>query len=186
MQADAELLEMVRRGEPAGASALFERYSGPILRFTTRMLGNETEAEEITQDVFLKMISRVEQYDGRAAVSSWLFAIAANACRDRFRSKAYRGSIPLDSISESADPHEDAESILLGDERRRLVRKALNTLSDEQREALILARYHGLPYSEIARTLSISEGAVKTRIFRAMETLKGVFSQGGRSCRAAI
>lgn len=177
---------MVRHGEPAGATALFERYSAPILRFTTRMLGNEAEAEEITQDVFLKMISRVEQFDGRAAVSSWLFAIAANACRDRLRSKVRTASVPLDAVTESADPGEGIETALLDREKRRLVRDALGRLSEEQREALILARYHGLPYSEIARTLKISEGAVKTRIFRAMETLKGVFSQGGRSCRAAI
>jgi RNA polymerase sigma-70 factor (ECF subfamily) len=89
-------------------------------------------------------------------------------------------------VTESADPGEGIETALLDREKRRLVRDALGRLSEEQREALILARYHGLPYSEIARTLKISEGAVKTRIFRAMETLKGVFSQGGRSCRAAM
>jgi len=70
-------------------------------------------------------------------------------------------------------------------QRRASVRRALAHLSDEQREVLVLARYHGLPYAEIARSLSISEGAVKTRIFRAMETLKSVFSEGDSPWNAA-
>ena len=70
-------------------------------------------------------------------------------------------------------------------ERRRAVREALAELSEEQREALVLARYHGMPYAEIASTLGISVGAVKTRIFRAVETLKARFSEGERSWTAA-
>ncbi|CAG0956060.1 partial ECF RNA polymerase sigma factor SigW, partial [Gammaproteobacteria bacterium] len=83
---DADLMGRVKAGDPAGAEGLFSRYAGPILGFTERMLGSRAEAEEVTQDVFLKMITRCEQYDGRASVSTWLFAIAANACRDRLRS----------------------------------------------------------------------------------------------------
>jgi RNA polymerase sigma-70 factor (ECF subfamily) len=74
---------------------------------------------------------------------------------------------------------------LISRQRREAVRAALSALSDEQREALVLARYHGLPYAEIARILGISVGAVKTRIFRAVETLKDHFSQGETSWNAA-
>jgi RNA polymerase sigma-70 factor (ECF subfamily) len=73
---------------------------------------------------------------------------------------------------------------MAGRERRAAVRRALEGLSEEQREALVLARYHGLPYSEIARVLGISVGAVKTRIFRAVETLKARFSEGEASWNA--
>ena len=136
------------------------------------MLGDPAEAEEVTQDVFLKMISRAEQYDGRASVSTWLFAIAANACRDRLRSARRADVRLLDAVAEptaTGDPV-DAEAPRAGEAAA--VRAALARLTREQREALVLARYHGLPYAEIARTLGISEGAVKTRVFRAMETLK--------------
>ncbi len=184
MNSDQQLLAMVRRGEPDGAAELFERYGAPLLRFTDRMLGNRAEAEEVTQEVFLRMISRVEQYDGRAAVSSWLYAIAANACRDRLRRR--RGTVvPIDAAAELASPEEGAERVLIARERRDVVRRALAKLSEEQREVLVLARYHGLPYAEIARTLGISEGAVKTRVFRAMQTLKGIFSEGEQSWNAA-
>lgn len=177
-EADLESMEEVRRGEGTGATRLFQRYSGPLLRFTGRMLGNAAEAEEVTQDVFLKLVSRADQYDGRAPVRSWLFAIATNACRDRLRRTMRRKSVALDSVAEVAEPGIPVDERLADRQRRETVRHALARLSDEQREALVLARYHGMPYADIALTLNISEGAVKTRIFRAMETLKAHFSGG--------
>jgi RNA polymerase sigma-70 factor (ECF subfamily) len=175
---DLSLLQMVRRGEPEGATELFRKYSAPLLRYADRLLGSRAEAEEVAQEVFLKLIARVDQYDGRAPVASWLFAIAANACRDRLRKSGRRTAVSLEAVAETAASDPPADRALLESERRRLVRKALLRLSEDQREALVLARYHDLPYAEIARTLAISEGAVKTRIFRAMEKLKDVFSEG--------
>lgn len=182
---DAGNMALVRRGEPAGSEALYKRYAAPILSFATRMLGNRAEAEEIAQEVFVRMIDRAEQYDGRAPVASWLFAIAANACRDRLRVTRRAGAVPLEDVPEPPASDPSAETAVLDAERARRVRQALALLSQEQREALILARYHELPYVEIARTLGITEGAVKTRIYRAMETLKTHFSEGDNSWNAA-
>lgn len=184
-ETDLEMLQRVRRGEPAGASGLFEKYSASLLRFTDRMLGNRADAEEVTQEVFVKMITRVEQYDGQAPVASWLFAIAANACRDRMRRGRRAAPVSIDAIAEPAAKGDAIDTVLLEKEKRTAVRRALSGLSNEQREALVLARYHGLPYAEIARTLNISEGAVKTRIFRAMEALKQRFSEGDSRWNAA-
>jgi RNA polymerase sigma-70 factor (ECF subfamily) len=182
---DRSWLAMVREGNPEGATELFRRYSGPVFRYADRLLGSRPEAEEVAQEVFLKLIMRVDQYDGRAPVASWLFAIAANSCRDRLRRAGRSPSVPLDAVAEAAAPDPPADRVLVESERRRLVRQALARLSDDQREALVLARYHGLPYAEIARTLEISEGAVKTRIFRAMEKLRDVFSEGDTTWNAA-
>lgn len=175
---DLDLLRMVRRGEASGAAELFERYSAPLLRFSDRMLGNRAEAEEVSQEVFLKMISRADQYDGRASVSSWLFAIAANACRDRLRRSRRAVLVSLEAVAETPARGESHDSRILERERRLAVRGALAKLSEEQREVLVLARYHGMPYADIARVLNITEGAVKTRMFRAMEKLKSLFSEG--------
>ena len=182
---DRSFIRRIREGEPDGATGLFRKYSGPVLRYADRLLGSRPEAEEVAQEVFLKVITRVDQYDGRAPVASWLFAIAANACRDRLRRAGRRAAVPLEAVPEAAASDPPADRVLVEAERRRLVRRALALLSDDQREALILARYHGLPYSEIARTLEISEGAVKTRIFRAVEKLKDVFSKGESPWTAA-
>jgi RNA polymerase sigma-70 factor, ECF subfamily len=181
---DRTLLERIRRGDAGGAEELFERYAPALLRFADRMLSDRDSAEEVTQEVFVKVISRAHQYDGRAAVSSWLFAIAANACRDRRRRDRGATVVPLDSVGELPARGEGIETRLAGRERRAAVRRALEGLSDEQREALVLARYHGLPYAEIARVLGISVGAVKTRIFRAIENLKARFSEGEASWNA--
>lgn len=178
VDADRSCLARIREGEPEGSTELFRKYSGPVFRYADRLLGSRADAEEVAQEVFLKVITRVDQYDGRAPVASWLFAIAANACRDRLRKAGRRAAIPLEAVAEAASPDPPADRVLVEGERRRFVRRALALLSDEQREALILARFHEMPYAEIARALSISEGAVKTRIFRAMEKLRDVFSEG--------
>ncbi len=182
---DVGCLRRVRAGDPSGAEILFERYSAPLLRFADRMLGNRAEAEEVTQEVFLQMISRVDQYDGRAPVGSWLFALAANACRDRLR-RARRGEVvSLEAVAERPGGGEPVDERLLARQQRTAVRRALARLTEEQREALVLARYHGLAYAEIARALKISEGAVKTRVFRAVEALKAVFAEGEKPWNAA-
>jgi RNA polymerase sigma-70 factor (ECF subfamily) len=142
------------------------------------MLGLPAEAEEVVQDVFVKAITRVEQYDGSAPVASWLFAIAANACRDRLRRTRRAGLVPFDGIADPGDGTLPEDDRLVHEERRTMVREALQHLSREQREVLVLARYHGMPYAEIARTLGISEGAVKTRVFRALETLRTRLTSG--------
>ena len=103
-EADLESMEQVRRGDAAGAARLFQRYAAPLLRFTGRILGDPAEAEEITQDVFLKLMVRADQYDGRAPVASWLFAIATNACRDRLRRSVRRPSVALEAVAEVGEP----------------------------------------------------------------------------------
>jgi RNA polymerase sigma-70 factor (ECF subfamily) len=167
---DRRLLEQIRRGDTEGAAELFERYGPALLRFSGRLLSDRATAEEVTQEVFVKVISRAHQYDGRAEVASWLFAIAANACRDRRRRDRRATVVPLEAVPEPAQRGEGIE--------RRLMDR-------EKREALVLARYHGLPYAEIASVLGISVGAVKTRIFRAVETLKLHFAEGEAIWNAA-
>src|SRR5262249_10381607 len=150
-----------------------------------RMVSDRAGAEGVTEEVFVKVISRAHQYDGRAGVASWLFAIAANACRDRRRRERRAAVVPLESVAEPRARGEGVEATIASRQRREAVRQALSELSEEQREALVLARYHGMPSAEIARPLGISVGAVKTRIFRAVETLKARFSEGETSWTAA-
>ncbi len=165
---DLDLLERVRGGDPAGAEGLFGRYAGPLLGFTERMLGSRAEAEEVTQDVFVKMISKAGQYDGRASVSTWLFAIAANACRDRLRSAWRTTSVPLEGTPDPAGPGEGVESRILERERRNAVRAALAKLTREQREVLLLATVHGLTHEEIAEARGIPLGTVKAHARRGL------------------
>src|SRR5215470_17649158 len=133
---DRRILERIRRGDMDGAAELFERYGPALLRFTDRLLFDRATAEEVTQEVFVKVISRAHQYDGRAEVASWLFAIAANACRDRRRRERRGGVIPLEGIPEPASPSREGGVLerMLHREKRDRVRQALSLLSEEQRE----------------------------------------------------
>jgi RNA polymerase sigma-70 factor (ECF subfamily) len=178
---DIQLLQMVRRGDPAGAEALFERHAVAVLGFAGRMLGTRHDAEEICQEVFLKMITSAHQYDERAPLVSWLLSIAGNACRDQLRRRKRTAPLPLSSAEHLAAATPSAATTLLEEERRRSVARALAALSPEQREAVILARYHGLPYQQVAAALGITEGAVKTRICRAVESLRRLLSTDGET-----
>src|SRR5215471_8545326 len=106
---DRALLERIRRGDTSGAGKLFERYAPALLRFAGRLLSDRNVAEEVTQEVFVKVISRAHQYDGRAEVSSWLFAIAANACRDRRRRDRRAAVVSIDALPEPAAREPGAE-----------------------------------------------------------------------------
>src|SRR6266498_5277469 len=108
---DRSLLERVARGDTSGAGELFERYAPALLRFAARLLTDRNTAEEVTQEVFVKVISRAHQYDGRAEVSSWLFAIAANACRDRRRRDRRATIVPLDAVGDLPARGEGAEAL---------------------------------------------------------------------------
>src|SRR6202795_2472909 len=134
---DRSLLERVCAGDTGGAGELFERYAPALLRFADRLLSDRGAAEEVTQEVFVKVISRAHQYDGRAGVASWLFAIAANACRDRRRRDRRASLVPLEGAPEPRARGQGVEAAIDSREQRQAVRRALAQLSEEQREALI-------------------------------------------------
>jgi RNA polymerase sigma factor (sigma-70 family) len=173
VKTDLDFLDLVRRGDPEGATGLFEKYAEALLRFSDRMLSNRAEAEEITQEVFLKMITRVEQYDGRAAVSSWLFAIAANACRDRLRRSRRATVVPLDAVAEAPSKAEPADHRLRAGRRQAV---GAPCRGSPRSSAGARARYHGIrrhrPHAPDYGRPS------QAGIFRAMETLKGILPRG--------
>ena len=170
---DQELMKLVQEGDASPAGEIFDRYSPRIYNFTFRFLKNAQAAEDATQEVFLKMLKHARQFHGDAKLSTWLFSIAANLCRDYLRkadNKAKEPEETLLSLPAAADSSPDMTLEKRESELR--VQRALGLLTPEQREAILLSRYQGLSYAEIAQIAGCSEGAVKTRVFRAMETLK--------------
>ncbi len=170
---DQELMRIVQAGDYSPASEIYDRYSGRIYNFAFRFLKNAEAAEDATQEVFVKMMRHASQFNGDAKLSTWLFSITANWCRDYLRkadNKAKETDDVLVTLPASSDHAPDRNLEQRENEER--VRRALNALTAEQREAILLSRYQGLSYAEIAQIAGCSEGAVKTRVFRAMETLK--------------
>ena len=173
---DQELLVRVGRGDPAAARALFDRHAPALLAFAGRLLGSRAEAEEVVQEAFVKLVRQGDRLDTRGGLSAWLFAVAANGARDRLRHARVAGAAARDLAAVPTPPAAPALDALIEGERARALTAALARLSPEQREALVLARFHELPYVEIARLLGISEAAVKNRILRAMTALRALMS----------
>jgi RNA polymerase sigma-70 factor, ECF subfamily len=187
---DQELMSIVQGGDYTPASEIYDRYSARIYNFAFRFLKNAEAAEDATQEVFVKMIRHANQFHGDAKLSTWLFSITANWCRDYLRkadNKPKESDDVLVTLPTSGELSPERNLERREDEQR--VRRALNALTPEQREAILLSRYQGLSYAEIAQIAGCSEGAVKTRVFRAMETLKKALTSeagGGDRCLTAI
>ena len=183
---DQELMRIVQSGDYSPASEIYDRYSGRIYNFAFRFLKNSEAAEDATQEVFVKMLKHANQFHGDAKLSTWLFSITANWCRDYLRkadNKSKESDDVLVSLPAPAELTPDRNLERRESERR--VQRALQSLTAEQREAILLSRYQGLSYAEIAQIAGCSEGAVKTRVFRAMETLKKILTgdtSGGDRC----
>jgi RNA polymerase sigma factor (sigma-70 family) len=183
---DQELMRIVQSGDYSPASEIYDRYSGRIYNFAFRFLRNSEAAEDATQEVFVKMLKHANQFHGDAKLSTWLFSITANWCRDYLRKADNKSKESDDVLITLPAPSELApDRNLERRESEQRVRRALESLTAEQREAILLSRYQGLSYAEIAQIAGCSEGAVKTRVFRAMETLKKTLmgdASGGDRC----
>lgn len=170
---DQELMRIVQAGDASPVSEIYDRYSGRIYNFAFRFLKNAEAAEDATQEVFMKMIRHANQFHGDAKLSTWLFSITANWCRDYLRKADNKAKDPDEVLVSLPAPSElSPDRNLEQRENEQRVQRALMALTPEQREAILLSRYQGLSYAEIAQIAGCSEGAVKTRVFRAMETLK--------------
>jgi RNA polymerase sigma-70 factor, ECF subfamily len=187
---DQELMRIVQAGDFSPASEIYDRYSSRIYNFAYRFLKNSEAAEDATQEVFVKMLKHANQFHGDAKLSTWLFSITANWCRDYLRKADNKIKESEDVlVTLPAPPEHSPERTLEQRENERRIQKALGALTPEQREAILLSRYQGLSYAEIAQISGCSEGAVKTRVFRAMETLKKALAGeagGGERCLNAI
>lgn len=174
---DQELMSIVQGGDLSPASEIYDRYSSRIYNFAFRFLRNSEAAEDAVQEVFVKMLKHANQFNGDAKLSTWLFSITANWCRDYLRKSDNKPKETEEVLLSLPGPSELAPDRTL--ERRQneaMVQQALEALTPEQREAILLSRYQGLSYAEIAQISGCSEGAVKTRVFRAMETLKKILA----------
>jgi RNA polymerase sigma-70 factor (ECF subfamily) len=187
---DQELMRIVQAGDFSPAAEIYDRYSSRIYNFAFRFLRNSEAAEDATQEVFVKMLKHANQFHGDAKLSTWLFSITANWCRDYLRKSDNKPKDSDDVLVTLPAPMENSpERKLEQRENEVRIQKALAQLTPEQREAILLSRYQGLSYAEIAQISGCSEGAVKTRVFRAMETLKKVLTsepRGGSRCLNAL
>lgn len=169
------LLARVRARDAEALQTLYDETSRVLYSLAYRVLNDREDAEEVILDVYQHVWNAADRYDpARGNVLSWLAVMTRNRAIDRVRQSNVRRShelpveAPVDTASESPAP--EAQSIL--EQQRVLVRKALETLGQEQREAIELAFYSGLSHSEVAEALGAPLGTVKTRIRVGMQRLR--------------
>lgn len=174
----ADVLERVRARESAALTMFYEHYFDHVYSLAARLMGERAPAEDVTQDVFLKVWRAAPGLDPARDPAPWLTAITCNACRDVWRSGAYRasrsGRPPADDpelgvvlSSGRNDPEEDA----LSSERERLVQRALTRLPEALRIPIVLHDFQGLGHAEVAKLLGIDHAAARKRYSRALTAL---------------
>lgn len=175
---DQEWMLCLQAGDDDAFSVLVEKYRVPVIHFLYRMVHEPALAEELAQEVFLRVYRARKSYRPQAKFTTWLFRIATNvalnALRDGRLRRARETSLESDApgLSPLADPGANVEQALLEAERREQIRQAVETLPEKQRLAVLLHKYQELDYAEIAEILGCSESALKSLLFRAYEALR--------------
>jgi RNA polymerase sigma-70 factor (ECF subfamily) len=173
-----ETLEHVRERDSHALSTFFEFYFDRVYGLAYRLLGDHASAEDVTQDVFQKVHKAAPQLDTSRDPGPWLMAITHNACRDYWRSKAFklgRKSQSLESteglVETLAAPGESSDEALVREERARRVQAAIQELPEELRSVVILHDYQGLGHEEIAMMIGATHVATRKRYSRALSRL---------------
>lgn len=176
---DAELMLRVKAGDGASFGLLLGKYRSPVVNFLYRMVQNQGVAEELAQEVFLRVYRSRESYEPTARFTTWLFRIATHLALNALRDGRYERSLErLDDDSSEmparqiSDVRPSVEQTLVYQARLDEVRRAVAMLPEKQRAAVLMHKYEEMEYSQIAKVLNCSESAVKSLLFRAYETLR--------------
>lgn len=169
MELDA-LLESCRRGDDLAWEALVRRYQGRVFGICIHYMRDREEARDAAQEVFVKLYERLDTLDQRAAFLPWLIRLTRNACIDRLRRLKVRTpehAVTVEDAYDLAAPGPSPEDRSLASTRRGLLYRALDELSEESREVILLREIQELKLKEVAALLAIPEGTVKSRAHRA-------------------
>ncbi|AZR73789.1 hypothetical protein BBF96_10565 [Anoxybacter fermentans] len=179
---DKELIEMFKKGEEKAFEEIVRRYQKKVYNTIYRILGNPEDANDLAQEVFIRVYRKLHLFQGKASFSTWLFTITSNLCRDELRKRQRRlkirslsepirykdGEIEQEILDESMTP----ERISINRELRDEIQAVIDKLPDEQKEAIVLREFQGFSYEEIAEIVGVALGTVKSRISRARRNIR--------------
>jgi len=170
-QPDSEIVRQIQSDDAAAFDELMRRYKRPVVSFIFRMLGNSQDADDVAQDVFVRVYQNLDTYRPETKFSTWLFALARNAAIDRIRWRARHRTESIESAPEivaSSGTAEEVNAHEIGDQ----IAAAITKLPEDQKTAIVLSEYHGMSYAEIAGVMRCSEKSVESRLYRAKQTLR--------------
>jgi RNA polymerase sigma-70 factor, ECF subfamily len=177
--ADQAMIERARSGNAEAFRVLVERHSRTLFRLAFRMTGNESDAEDVVQETFLRAYRQLGKFDERASIGTWLYRIAANYAFDLLRARNRRDARRAVAEEDAADPVFSVPSsdpapdrLAWSGEVRERVAEAMNQLSPAERLAFVLRHFEGRGIEEISQALGCQPGAAKHSIFRAVQKLR--------------
>jgi RNA polymerase sigma-70 factor (ECF subfamily) len=179
IERDAELMLRVREGDSESFALLLERHRAPVIHFLYRMVQNQPVAEELAQEVFLRVYRSRANYEPTAKFTTWLFRIASHLALNWIRDRRHeRGQASLDHelpdgvARQVSDRGISKEHAMVRESKFEEIRRAIQGLPEKQRAAVLMHKYEEMEYSQIASVLECSESAVKSLLFRAYESLR--------------
>ena len=173
-----EIIRSVLRGNVNDFEKLVTAYEKNVYNIALKMVGDPDDAADMTQETFIKAYRALSGFRGDSKFSSWLYRIASNVCLDFLRSRSRHPQVSLSTVDEDdratfelPDMRQNPEEQLMKKLGMEAVRRGLEQLPEQQRQILVLRELGGLSYAELAQTLGLEEGTVKSRIFRARKRL---------------
>ena len=184
-RSDVQLMLDVKAGDERSFELLLQRYRTPLVNFLYRMVRAREEAEDLAQEVFLRVYRARKDYVPSAKFTTWLFRIATNLALNSVRDNRHqRMEVSLDAPVtvdaedgdekplDIAEKNPNIEQYMVEEARKKMIRHAIDKLPEKQRAAVLLHKYQELDYGDIAKILECSESALKSLLFRAYETLR--------------
>ncbi|MCQ2913803.1 MAG: RNA polymerase sigma factor [Alphaproteobacteria bacterium] len=170
---EIDLMRKIAKGDAKSFQELFALYERPVFNYVWRMTTNISSAEDITQDVFLKVWKNASSWKPDYQLKTWLYKIAYTTYVDKFRSEKITTELPENLIDNSLSLEQEC----IQQEQQKRVENAVKTLPKQQRHALVLCYYQGLKAKEIAEIMNMKTNAVEVMIHRAKQTLKELLGE---------
>lgn len=172
---DAALFQRVASGDKAAFATLFDRHQQSVVRFAFRFVGSQARAEELAQDIFVKLYKNAKSYRPEAKFKTFMFRVATNHCLNEVRRPFHQAEAAMAETPDTQEAAERPDAALDGKQLEQAVSVALDGMSERERAAFCMCRFEGLPYKQIASALEASEAAVKSLIHRAtLQVMKQV------------
>jgi RNA polymerase sigma factor (sigma-70 family) len=168
---DETIMEAVKNGNLQQASLLFDRYNKRIFNFLARLTMDRMLAEDLTQNVFLRIIKYRNSYKEGARFQSWIYQVARNVFSDHYQSVKNKFSdfVDVEKVSDYMPDHDEEAEL---DEKEKLLKRSMALLNEEQRELLVLTRFQHMKYEEVAVIMDTTVANIKVKVHRAIAKLR--------------
>lgn len=174
---DEQLIDWVAKGDASCLGTLFERHNKAVYQFCRQMTRNSAQAEDLTQEIFLRILKKAGSFKGNGSFKAWMFNVARNLTLDHLRAMQRRG--PEEQVEEGMEPiveQRSAEQAAAGSESMDVLVRALGRLPAAMQEIIWLGRFEFDSYEELGQALGCKPGAARVRMHRAMQQLNSVFT----------